>query len=74
MRQDLQILINDADNSVRNSEANDRYLLYYFNPTALIYSGLSGLLQDQVAPERHSAALVAAAQVRRPRTRLHAHG
>jgi uncharacterized protein (DUF885 family) len=58
VRQDLQILIDDADRSIRLSEAGERVFLSYFNPTAQMYAGISGLLQEQVAPERRPAALV----------------
>jgi hypothetical protein len=58
VRQDLQILIDSAEQDVRYSEASDRLQLFYFNPTAQIYGGISGLLQDQVAPGRRPAALV----------------
>ena len=58
VRQDLEILIRNAESSIRSSEAGDRLLLFYFDPVAQIYGGISGLLQDQVAPERHPAALV----------------
>jgi hypothetical protein len=58
VRQDLQILIDDTDRSIRSSEASERMLLYYFNPAAQMYAGISGLLQEQVAPERRSAALI----------------
>ncbi len=58
VKQDLQILIDDADRSVRVSETSERLQLFYSNPTALIYSGISGLLQDQVSAERRPAALV----------------
>ncbi|HEY4365052.1 MAG TPA: DUF885 domain-containing protein [Bryobacteraceae bacterium] len=58
VKQDLQILIDEADRSVRVSEAGERLQLFYFNPTAQIYSGISNLLQEQMAPERRPAALV----------------
>ncbi len=57
VRQDLQILIAAADMEVRLSEANENSVLPYFNPSAAIYAGLTGLLDDQVAPERRSSAL-----------------
>jgi uncharacterized protein (DUF885 family) len=58
VRQDLEILIRSADNSLRNSETSERIVLFYFDPVAQIYGGISGLLQDQVTPERYPAALV----------------
>lgn len=58
VRQDLQILIDSNDLDLRESEAGDRYLLPYFNAAAMVYRGISGLLDDQVVPARHPAALV----------------
>jgi hypothetical protein len=58
VRQDLQILIASADLGARQSEINERHMLTYFNVAGLVYSGVSGLLQDQVAEARRPAALV----------------
>jgi hypothetical protein len=58
VRQDLQILIDSAGRDVRQSEINERYMLPYFNVAALVYSGISGLLQDQAVEARRPAALV----------------
>jgi hypothetical protein len=58
VRQDLQILINSADLDVRRSEIAERHMLPYLNTAAIVYSGISGLLQDQVAESRRPAALV----------------
>ena len=58
VRQDLQILISAADDEVRISEANERYSMPYANVPAAIYSGMTGLLDDQIAPERRSASLI----------------
>jgi len=57
VRQDLQILIEDAEESIRSSEAAERHLLPYANVAQLVYSGMTGLLDDQIAPERRVAAL-----------------
>jgi uncharacterized protein (DUF885 family) len=58
VRQDLQILIDAADQEIRLSEANERYAMPYVNVPAAIYGGMTGLLDDQIAPERRSSALV----------------
>lgn len=58
VKQDLQILIHSADLSIRESEADYRHLLPYYSPAAVIYGGISGLLDDQVVAARHPAALV----------------
>jgi len=57
-RQDLQILIDSADRDVRQSEINERHMLPYVNAAGLVYSGISGLLQDQVVEARRPAALI----------------
>ena len=58
VKQDLQILIHTVDLDIRQSEATFRNLLPVFSPAAVIYSGISGLLDDQIAPDRYPAALV----------------
>jgi hypothetical protein len=58
VKQDLQILIHAVDFDIRQSEASYRNLLPNFSPAAVVYSGISALLDDQVAAERHPAALV----------------
>jgi hypothetical protein len=57
VRQDLEILIAAANQSIRASEATEKYLLRFVNVPGLVYSGLQGLLDDQVAPERRQAAV-----------------
>src|SRR5579864_6286137 len=57
IRQDLQILIEDAEKSIRSSEAAERHLLPYSNVAEIVYSGITNLLDDQIAPERRPAAL-----------------
>lgn len=58
VRQDLEILIASADQSLRSSEAQEKYLLPYANVSRLVFSGIQGLLDDQIAPDRRPAALV----------------
>jgi hypothetical protein len=58
VRQDLQILIDSADRDVRQSEIFERHMLPYSNVAGLVYSGISGLLQDQVVEARRPSALV----------------
>ncbi len=57
VHQDLEILIGEANAEVRSSEANERHLLPYANVPGAVYAGLTGLLDDQIAPERRSFAL-----------------
>ncbi|HEY1754228.1 MAG TPA: DUF885 domain-containing protein [Bryobacteraceae bacterium] len=58
VRQDLQILIDSATLDIRQSEITERHILPYTNVARVVYSGLSGLLQDQVVEARRPAALV----------------
>lgn len=58
VRQDLEILIASTDRSLRAFEAAEKYTLPYTNVAGLVYSGVQGLLDDQVPPERRPAAVV----------------
>jgi hypothetical protein len=58
VRQDLEILIQAAENNVRGSEISERLDIPYFVPARTIFLGLRALLDDQVAPLRRQAALV----------------
>ena len=58
VRQDLEILIAKAKSEIRSSEATERHLLPYVNVPGLVYAGLTGLLDEQIAPERRASALV----------------
>ena len=58
MRQDLEILIEAGDDDLKGDELGRKYNLPYFNVTQTIFSGLRGLLDDQVEPARRPAALV----------------
>ena len=64
VRQDLQILIQAADQRIRSSEAYEKYFLAYDNPGAFIFYGVKSLLDDQIAPSRRLAALVASGSIR----------
>ena len=57
VRQDLEILIAKVKSEIRASEVSERLLLPYTNVSAVIYSGLAALLDDQVPPERRVLAL-----------------
>jgi hypothetical protein len=57
VRQDLQILIGSADQTIRASEATEKTMLPYASVSRLVYSGLQALLDDQVAAERRPAAV-----------------
>jgi len=58
VRQDLEILIAEADRDVRSSEANERLLLPYDDVAGAIFYGIKSLLDDQVTPDRRPAAVV----------------
>lgn len=58
VKQDLQILIDAADQQVRQSEATEKYFIPWADAGGLVFGGIQGLLDDQIAPERRSAALV----------------
>src|SRR5258707_890445 len=47
VRQDLEILIDAADRRIRGSEANEKYLLNYFNVGQLVFFGVQSLLDEQ---------------------------
>jgi hypothetical protein len=58
VRQDLQIMIKTADDRIRGSELEQKYLLPYVDIAQLVFQGMRSLLDDQVAPERRAAAVV----------------
>jgi hypothetical protein len=58
VRQDLEILIQAAEENIRGTELNLKYNLPYFNVTETVFQGLRSLLDDQVGPERRAKALV----------------
>jgi hypothetical protein len=58
IRQDLEILMRSARNSLRASQLNQERLVPYINTTSLVFGGLRSLLDAQVAPTRRPAAVV----------------
>lgn len=58
VRQDLEILIEAAENNVRGAELGEKYYIPYTNVAQIIFGGIHALLDDQVAPQRRAAALV----------------
>lgn len=58
IKQDLQILIDAADQQVLQSEATEKYFIPWADAGGFVYGGIQGLLDDQIAPERRAAALV----------------
>ena len=58
VRQDLEILIAEADRDIRSSEASERNLLPYEDVAGTIFYGVKSLLDDQVSADRRPAAVV----------------
>jgi len=57
VRQDLEILLETADESIESSLVNERFTLPYFDIGELVFRGEFSLLQDEVAPARRRAAI-----------------
>ena len=58
VKQDLEILIADADRDIRSQEANEKTFLPYMNVAGLIFSGEKTLLDEQTQAERRPAAVI----------------
>jgi hypothetical protein len=58
VRQDLEILIAEADRNIRSSEASERNLLPYEDVAGTIFYGIKSLLDDQVSADRRPAAVL----------------
>jgi hypothetical protein len=58
VRQDLQIMIESANDSATGVELRRKLTIPYFNVAQAIFGGLRTLLDEQVAPERRKNALV----------------
>lgn len=57
VKQDLEILILEAQRSIHSSEVRETLLLPYVNVAAVAFGGVHALLDDQIAPERRPSAL-----------------
>ena len=58
VRQDLEILIGVVKRQIRQSEVSEKTFVPYMDVANTIYYGIKTLLDEQVTPERRSAALV----------------
>jgi hypothetical protein len=58
VKQDLQIMIGSAKDTITGVELNRKHQIPYFNVAGAVFGGLRALLDDQVAPDRRAAALV----------------
>lgn len=57
VRQDLEILLTAVDNDVTGARLGARLFLEWYDVPKLVFEGIRGLLEDQVAPERRGKAL-----------------
>jgi hypothetical protein len=58
VRQDLEILIQAAEDQLQGSQLGEKYNLPYFDISFTVFQGLRTLLDDQVEASRRPAALV----------------
>jgi Bacterial protein of unknown function (DUF885) len=58
VRQDLEILINSANDNIRGNRLSEKYLLPYFNISQIVFGGLRALLDEQIPAKRRASALV----------------
>jgi hypothetical protein len=58
VRQDLEILIQAAEDSLTSSRLNREHLLPYFNVSRTVFMGIRALVDPQVPKERYPAAVV----------------
>lgn len=58
VKQDLEILIKAAQDTIRESELNEKYTFPYVNATQLVFGGMRSLLDDQIPADRRKAAMV----------------
>lgn len=58
VRQDLEILIAQANRDIRSSEASERTLLPYDDVAGTIFYGVKSLLDDQITADRRPASVV----------------
>lgn len=57
VQQDLQILIDAAEENIKGSKLQEQYLLGWVDVPRQVFSGLRGLLDDQTPPERRAKAV-----------------
>jgi hypothetical protein len=58
VRQDLEIMIEAAEDGLRGNDLEEEYYLPYFNLSQTIFGGIRALLDDQIPAERRPAAVV----------------
>ncbi|NOT88148.1 MAG: DUF885 domain-containing protein [Lysobacter sp.] len=57
VRQDLEIMIQAADDSIESAQVNERLVLPFTDASQLVFQGLQGLLSDQTPADRRAKAL-----------------
>lgn len=57
VRQDLEIMIQAADDNIEATEVNERLVLPFADAPQLVFRGLQGLLSDQTPADRRAKAL-----------------
>jgi hypothetical protein len=57
VRQDLEIMIQAAEDGIEASQVNERLLLPFADAPQLVFQGVRGLLSEQTPPERRAKAL-----------------
>jgi uncharacterized protein (DUF885 family) len=57
VRQDLEIMIQAADDNIESTLVNERLALPFADAPQLVFQGMKGLLSDQTPPERRARAL-----------------
>jgi uncharacterized protein (DUF885 family) len=58
VRQDLQIMIDAAEDNAKNVELSRSLTVPFYNVGSLVFNGVRALLDDQITPARRQAALV----------------
>lgn len=57
VRQDLEIMIQAADDNIESTQVNERLVLPFTDASQLVFLGLQGLLSDQTPADRRAKAL-----------------
>jgi Bacterial protein of unknown function (DUF885) len=58
VKQDLEIIVHAISLDLRRTDFDEAHVVPYLNATSFAYSGIRGLLDDQVVAERRQAAVV----------------
>ena len=58
VRQDLEILVRSIKDSLRGLDLQEKYQISYIDVNQLVFNGIRGLLDDQIAASRRPSALI----------------